>query len=237
MSNRQKMHDDISRFFGKAGLDVQVGSTVIECEAPEGLSEWTSCNGVRVRVGDLIQTRLIEKGVVEEDWSEVVLVTDIFVENDDFAERAVVELGIRLPDDPDRLVVLWMPWRMGHEALSWTNPATKKKERFPGWHREVRQVSAEEYARLWEKQRTLKPGWHKLKTSAMEGQGRVHIGKDGVPIMVERFRTDFGIKTVLKVAEILTGYDLKLETHYCDDDKTRRRVKQATRRPPPKVGA
>lgn len=216
MPTSEEMVAHVSRFFGKAGLDVQIGSTILEGDAPEGVSEWTSRNGVAVRSGDLIQVRVVKKGRPPERWSEIVVVTSIFIEE----ER--VELAVRLPDDPDRLIQCWLPWLMGHEDN--------------GWHREVRKLTPSEYGDEWRTLRTLKPGWHKLETSTMEGGGRVHIGPDGVPTRVERRRMDFGIGTVCKVAEITTGYDLKLEARYCDEAKTQRRVKAATRREPPNSG-
>lgn len=219
MTTKDQMLDEINRFFGKAGMDLQVGDTVYECEAPDGVAETTAKDGTTVKVGDVVCMR--HHG--DEQWSDPLLVTAIYTDEDS-PEVAVVRV-----DDPERVTVCWVPWKL------W-GPDYGKGGYFD-WYSEVEVLDQAGVDAWWEETRTLKPGWHDLDSSQMFGRGRVRIGKDGVPTMVERARTDEGgIKTVLKVAEILTGYDLQVEARYCDDAKSRRRVKSAKRRQPPKVG-
>lgn len=223
------MHDEISTFFGKAGLDLQIGSTLIECEAPEGVAEATAKDGTTVKVGDVVRMRQYNTkrpkggrpGV--EQWSDPLHVTAIFTDGG-CSELAVVRV-----DDPERVTVCWMPWRLWGPDYG--------KGGYCDWFQEVEILDQAAVDAWWNEKRTLKPGWHSLETSQMLGNGRVRIGKDGVPTMVERSRTDTGgIKTVLKVAEITTGYDLAVGRRYCDEYKSQRRVTTARRRQPPKVG-
>lgn len=211
------MMDEIQTFFGKAGLDVQSGSTIIKGKKPPGIQSTTGKDGTTIKVGDVLQQR--NHG--NKKWSDPVLITEIFNDGDS-PELAVVRV-----DDWDRHTVCWMPWRLWGPDYG--------KGGYCDWYREHRILDQAAVDKWWHKNRTLKPGWHKLQGNR---HFRVHIAKDGAPDIIERgwAASTCPMDEARKMAEVLTGYDLTIERVYIDNDKKQRKVKTAKRRKPPKIG-
>jgi hypothetical protein len=213
--NKSQMLDEIQTFFGKAGMDLQVGSKVIKGKKPKGRKSVTTHDGTKFKVGDVIQMKLAQ----DKDWGEPEIVTDIFTDDDGAPEVASVRV-----DDPERVTLWRLPTRLWGPDLG--------QGGYFDWFRQVKVIGQNDVDLWWHENRTLKPGWHKLQGNR---HFRVHIAKDGTPDIIERGHDGCQIDETRRMTEILTGYDLTIETRYCDPKKLQRKVKTAVRRSPPKV--
>jgi len=210
MSRRKsaQMTDAVSQFFGSAGLDVQIGGTVVRGIRPETV-ESMSVRGTILHVGDVVRMRSVENGRAGS-WSQPSRVLRLIPQGDS------ARVQIIRADDPDGVFGVPMPDIVAHGI----------------WYREYRVLTQAEIDEWFAEARTLPSGWQPLRFPP-EGP-RVLVGDGGIPVEIDRRHEGWPVEEVRRLAEIVTGHDVVLETRYADDAKTRRRVRRAARRLAPR---
>lgn len=203
------MLEHVAAFFGASGLDVQLGSTVVEGTEPE-LAEELEVHGTLLRVGALVQQRTAEKGREPGAWSGPRLVRRLI-------PGEPVQVQTFDAADPDGV----FGWPLAAFVVG------------PGWRREYRFLSQEEIDAWWEARRPRTPGWHPVRAQTWEPT-RVLIDDAGRPVEIDRVVTSRAVEESRREAEVFLGMDVEIEARYRDEEKLRRRVKVARVRPAPR---
>jgi hypothetical protein len=211
---------EVQRAFGKLGIGaIQIGSTVLEAEMPEGQVDVLEGFGDTIHVGDVIWTKNSKfRGIPER-------------------------VHAILRNDEDQNFILWTRRVFEGPLEAWTCGVTSFCTNGPPW---VTPPWREEFTKLtqhdlddWFKSRPVPPdGWQPVgDVWCQYGECLV---KDGKPIQVRRKSKDrmsnyADIKLIAELAGKLTGWVPVISPKYSDPEKLTRDVLSVTPIQPPRI--
>lgn len=213
--NKSQMLDEIATFFGKSGLDVQIGSTVIKGKKPKTTKSVTSKCGTVLTPGMCVRHRLANEP--QAVWSVPVFIVGLL-------PSARPEMDVVRVDDPDRNITWWLAHPIWGDDYG--------QGGYHDWHQEFEVLDQAAVDKWWTDTHTHTPGWHEFQGNR---PFRVHFDANGVPDIIERQDDFYAIEEARVMAEILTGYDITIKGRYIDAGKIQRPVKTAVRRNPPQI--
>lgn len=210
---------EVQRAFGKLGIGaIQIGSTVIEAEMPEGHVDVLIGFGDTIQPGDVVWTdnckfrNMPERvhAIIRDEESFILWTRPVFEGPLEALTRGVTSFCTNSP-----------PWVQ------------------PAWRNEFKKLTQEDLD-AWFKARPVPPdGWQPVGDIGWQPVGDCLV-KDGKPIQVRRRSKDrmsnyANIKLIAELAGKLTGWVPVISAKYADSEKLVRDVLSVTPIQPPRL--